>query len=527
MSVPQISATTQTLYRAFGFVDRNHNGVIEKGKGEGYENCPKCDLNHDGVIEKFEAWQRFICNISEYPDVLKLLSENSDFNYPFKTDKELIAYTRKVVSGASSKEEAARLIFEAIIGKGKINEGTINEIEKLDIAYDLDGSKRPSGCKNSEQVFKETDPNGKRFALCLEYAFLFVAMARIAGLKASVVDVRTDENGKNVRSPGHACAAVTINGRLILVDPAYKKFDIKHKEFAVLNDASAAAYLNKNCAAELIKKGKLADAERMLLTAIEIDPNNPDLYYDLGMVYFKKGMYDIAIAHFQTALKLDPRDTRAHYNLAEAYSKLGDLGSAAEHYEKVVELAPVDLGVFTMIARFLIDHGKYKEALKVSESYIRVNQPKGSYVYQLIAEINVRQGKYDLAVEQYKKACEINPPGAQALLEDICMLMFERANRFMKEGDYGQAIEAFKKITEIAPERVQKNIAFVALGEIYLSRANYPEAISNCQNAIRMDPTDGRAYYVLGEAYKAAGQKREARRAFRKASELGFEPDSE
>ena len=39
----------------------------------------------------------------------------------------------------------------------------------------------------------------------------------------------------------HACAAVKLN-KQILVDPAYRKFDIKHKKFKILSDQEAVPH---------------------------------------------------------------------------------------------------------------------------------------------------------------------------------------------------------------------------------------------------------------------------------------------
>ncbi len=64
-------------------------------------------------------------------------------------------------------------------------------------------------------------------------AYLFIVMARYAGLDAKYVTVTKDNDEKRVN---HACAAVFINNKRYLVDPAYKTFDIKHKEISIKSD---------------------------------------------------------------------------------------------------------------------------------------------------------------------------------------------------------------------------------------------------------------------------------------------------
>ena len=56
------------------------------------------------------------------------------------------------------------------------------------------------------------------------------------GIKSSFVNVSVDNTGRNV---SHACASVSINGRDILVDPAYQTFDIIHKKYRPVSDSEA------------------------------------------------------------------------------------------------------------------------------------------------------------------------------------------------------------------------------------------------------------------------------------------------
>ena len=64
-------------------------------------------------------------------------------------------------------------------------------------------------------------------------ANLNVAMARIAKMKANYVSVRQLEDGSRAV---HACAAVYLDGKTVLSDPAMKQFDIKHRQYEIVPD---------------------------------------------------------------------------------------------------------------------------------------------------------------------------------------------------------------------------------------------------------------------------------------------------
>ncbi len=90
--------------------------------------------------------------------------------------------------------------------------------------------KQNNGYRNSKEVLE------LREGVCGEMAFLYITMTRSINLKSNYVSVNVDCLGERVR---HACASVHINRRVILVDPAYHKFDIKHREYEILTDKEA------------------------------------------------------------------------------------------------------------------------------------------------------------------------------------------------------------------------------------------------------------------------------------------------
>lgn len=67
------------------------------------------------------------------------------------------------------------------------------------------------------------------------------------------------------------------------------------------------------------------------------------MYYNIGCVYRATRQYRKAEAKFLNALELDPYDADVHYNLAILYDDdLNEKEKARKHYEKFLELAPND-----------------------------------------------------------------------------------------------------------------------------------------------------------------------------------------
>lgn len=72
------------------------------------------------------------------------------------------------------------------------------------------------------------------------------------------------------------------------------------------------------------------EAERILLAAVQADPENPYLRYALGNVYSQQaGMADKAAAEYAAQAELDPENALAYYQLAASLLAQGDPENAA------------------------------------------------------------------------------------------------------------------------------------------------------------------------------------------------------
>jgi len=84
--------------------------------------------------------------------------------------------------------------------------------------------------------------------------------------------------------------------------------------------------------------------------AIELNPNDAEAHYFLGLTYYTKRALDDAIAELQTSLRLNPDNAKnngrlrltadAHYNLACAYSLKNEKAQAIRHLGQAIRLNP-------------------------------------------------------------------------------------------------------------------------------------------------------------------------------------------
>lgn len=75
--------------------------------------------------------------------------------------------------------------------------------------------------------------------LCGELSHLLIKLYRLLGFDACYVVVYRDYTGEMV---DHACVGLYLKDKLILVDPAYAVFDIKHRKYKMMRSRSFKAW---------------------------------------------------------------------------------------------------------------------------------------------------------------------------------------------------------------------------------------------------------------------------------------------
>lgn len=78
--------------------------------------------------------------------------------------------------------------------------------------------------------------------------------------------------------------------------------------------------------------------------ALELDPNNPDVLTDQGVMYSETTQYEKAIANFRKAHAIDPTHLPSLLNLGMLYAQhLKDYDQAIKTWKRVIEIAPTTM----------------------------------------------------------------------------------------------------------------------------------------------------------------------------------------
>ncbi len=117
-----------------------------------------------------------------------------------------------------------------------------------------------------------------------------------------------------------------------------------------------------------------------------------------------------------------------------------------------------------------------------------------------------KQRKYQLAIEQYQRAIEIQPNFAQAYNN--------LGSVYFLSGSYPESIEEYKRAIELKPDYAE---AYYNLAMVYEATEDINQAIDSYRMVIGIRPDHERAHQGLGSAYKTLREYDKAAKEYQRA----------
>jgi type IV pilus assembly protein PilF len=170
----------------------------------------------------------------------------------------------------------------------------------------------------------------------------------------------------------------------------------------------------------------IACASLILAACASNEPQRPkaqperaaEINLELGIDYLRKGSLAEAKEKIERSLDQDPRNARTHSVAGMLYDRLGDEKKADSHYERAVSLDPQNAEIRNNYAVFLCQKNKFsrgeKQALEAAENPL--------YKTPEVALLNAgncarNAGDFERAEERYRRALQLKPRFAEALLQ--------------------------------------------------------------------------------------------------------------
>ncbi|MET0503673.1 MAG: tetratricopeptide repeat protein [Candidatus Binatia bacterium] len=161
------------------------------------------------------------------------------------------------------------------------------------------------------------------------------------------------------------------------------------------------------------KAGRVDEAIRTALKAIELQPDYGVGRYNLGNLYAAQGRLDLAGANFQEAIRIFPNYAEAHSNFGQLLAERGDVETGMQYFRKAIELDPTLSRAHLNLGVALAKQGRIAEAVAPLYEAARLD-PDYAEPRNYLGTLYAAQGRYDEAVRFFYEALRIRPDYAQA-----------------------------------------------------------------------------------------------------------------
>ncbi len=239
------------------------------------------------------------------------------------------------------------------------------------------------------------------------------------------------------------------------------------------------------------QSGSLEDAVQKLKTAAQCAPDNPLIFYHLGVILCAQGNLDEAETAFRTALLKDPKLAAAHYELAKLRYLRGDPYRAIDETEQIDKIGPAYTEgknypkVDPILANTL--SGKSYEVIgdwpNADSAWRKVASLQATNV-ETVKHINELRHELKASAKPHKR--QVDPGEIQALI-------WKGINQ-VDNGDVTGAKASFERALELDPHSFG---ALQNLGAMLEAGGDLPKALEKYQAAMALKPQYDGLYYNM------------------------------
>ncbi len=245
--------------------------------------------------------------------------------------------------------------------------------------------------------------------------------------------------------------------------------DQGHDRVAKAEDLSAAPDWAVKCDQD-VKAQNWDQAVSSCSKASRAEPDNPELWNNLGRAHMQAGEDRQAEQAYARAVQIDPDNAQAWSGRAEALSSQGQAARAAQAYSEVVRIEPENMTV----------------RAKLAQEYSRSGQTgKAVDVWQEADAVQPGSGLEGL------KAMARNEPDNPELWQEL-----GKSSENLQ--DWEGAAQAYSQVLDIDPQKAE---AWASMGKAQMEMGRFQEAVSAYDTATGINPGLADSWYGKGRAY--------------------------
>jgi protein O-mannosyl-transferase len=161
-----------------------------------------------------------------------------------------------------------------------------------------------------------------------------------------------------------------------------------------------------------LEQGRYAEAETTFQHAIAVKPNWTDPHFNYGRLLKKMGRDDVALAEFRKAVEVGPVNATARLYLAQELGERGQYPEAEAQYRASIQLSPSLVAEGNLVG-ILLHSGRDSEAVSLLQQMAK-EYPFDSLTHVRLGQLLEKQGRIEEAKQEYQASLATDPANAEA-----------------------------------------------------------------------------------------------------------------
>ncbi|ODQ48418.1 hypothetical protein PICMEDRAFT_13995 [Pichia membranifaciens NRRL Y-2026] len=206
----------------------------------------------------------------------------------------------------------------------------------------------------------------------------------------------------------------------------------------------------------------------------------PRMYVVLALIAADKGDYLSADAEFTKAIEMNPEDPNIYYHYGQVYYLIGDLTKAQSNFEKAKSLNPKNVFAHIQLACITYRHNDVQKCFEMFNQAKSIF-PTAPEIPNYLGEIMFDKGDVENATKQFDISAKLQEamPG-----NNIGVLpLINKSVIFQKTNEFDKCIEILEKAVKIDPK---SEIAWTNLGQVYLLTQKMEKSMECFERACRL-----------------------------------------
>lgn len=290
------------------------------------------------------------------------------------------------------------------------------------------------------------------------------------------------------------------------------------------------AFTNRGYA--LMQAGQLAAAQRDLLTALAINPQQPeanfnmavldmhagnadaalalydktlalkpdyvDAYLNRGYLLFQLGQIEASITNYKLALQRRPEYADAYLNRGLSYAALKQFDNALTDLNQAIYLAPSNPQTWLNRGIVYAQQQQFQLALADMNAAIRL-APQFAPAYYNRGYLALLNGERTDAARDFQTALNFNPDYPDALVQLATLQIYA--------SQYEGALDLLNRAIKLRPQAAP---LYITRGAVQAALTHNDAALQDYQHAIQLAPDNAKAQLSKGMLLMGLGRRNEA-----------------